>query len=112
MSISKENLEIRNRILGFEQRIEEMHLAFQKYSKGIEAKKPDWERLQQDMLQFSKRKIYDFVLSKQMDRVLYKFQNRKAIWLRWIEEIQQSPKDKGKDPLPLQSEGKNSTGGR
>jgi len=95
MSISKENLEIKNKILEFEQKIEEMHLAFQKYSKGIEAKKPDWERLQQELLQFSRRKIYDFVLSKQMDRVLFKFQNRKLIWLRWVEELQHNPKSEG-----------------
>jgi len=95
MSISKENIEIKNKIFEFEQKIEEMHLGFQKYSKGIEAKKPDWERLQQELLQFSKRKIYDFVLSKQMDRVLYKFQNRKVIWLRWVEELQHNPKSEG-----------------
>ena len=88
MSISKEILEIKNKIFGLEQRIEDMHLEFQKYCKGLDTRMPDWEQLQRDLLQFSKRKIYDIVLSKQMDRVLYKFQNRKSIWLRWVEEFQ------------------------
>jgi hypothetical protein len=110
MSISKENLEIRNKILEFERKIEEMHLAFQKYTKGIEARMPDWERFQQELLQFSKRKIYDLVLSKQLDRVLYKFQNRKSIWLRLVDEFQHARKNK--DPLSIVPEGKNVTTGR
>ena len=110
MSISKENLEIRNKILEFERKIEEMHLGFQKYTKGIEARMPDWERFQQELLQFSKRKIYDLVLSKQLDRVLYKFQNRKSIWLRSVDEFQHARKNK--DPLSIVPEGKNITTGR
>ena len=101
MSISKENLEIKNKILEFERKIEEMHLGFQKYTKGIESRMPDWERLQQELLHFSKRKIYDLVLSKQLDRVLYKFQNRKGIWLRSIADFQHSGKSKEKDPPAL-----------
>jgi hypothetical protein len=103
MSISKENLEIRNKILEFEHKIEEMHLGFQKYCKGIEARTPDWERLQQELLQFSKRKVYDLVLSKQLDRVLYKFQNRKSIWLRWVDELHHTAKNKDKGPLSIPS---------
>jgi hypothetical protein len=87
-----------------------MHLGFQKYTKGIEARMPDWERFQQDLLQFSKRKIYDLVLSKQLERVLYKFQNRKIIWLRSIDEFQHARKDK--DPLSIVPAGKNITTGR
>lgn len=98
MSIAKENLEIKNKILEYDRKIEEMHLAFQKYTKGIETKMPDWERFQQELLQFSKRKIFDLVLSKQMDRVLYKFQNRKSIWLRSIEEFQHIRKNQ--DAVP------------
>lgn len=105
MSISKENLEIKNKILEFERKIEEMHLGFQKYTKGIESRMPDWERFQQDLLQFSKRKIYDLVLSKQLDRVLYKFQNRKSIWLRSVDDFQHARKNK--EPLPVGTEGKN-----
>jgi hypothetical protein len=84
-----------------------MHLGFQKYTKGIEARMPDWERFQQDLLQFSKRKIYDIVLSKQLERVLYKFQNRKSIWLRAVDEFQHA--NKNKDPLFIVPEGKNVT---
>lgn len=109
MSISKENLEIKNKILEFDRKIEEMHLGFQKYTKGIEAKMPDWERFQQDLLQFSKRKIYDLVLSKQLERVLYKFQNRKSIWLRSVEEFQHARKNK--DIPSTVPEGKNAITG-
>lgn len=103
MSISKENLEIKNRIFDLERRIEDMHLDFQKYCQGIETKIPDWEQLQRELLQFSKRKIYDMVLSKQMDRVLYKFQNRKNIWRRWVEELQASSrtKDEAETTVPM-----------
>ncbi len=88
MSISKEILEIKNKIFGLEQRIEDMHLDFQKYCKGLETRMPDWEQLQRDLLQFSKRKIYYIVLSNQIDRVLYKFQNRKSICLRLVVDFQ------------------------
>jgi hypothetical protein len=97
MSISKENLEIKNRIFDLERRIEDMHLNFQKYCQGIETKLPDWEQLQRELLQFSKRQIYDMVLSRHLDRVLYKFQNRKSIWLRWLEQYQNSARTKGED---------------
>jgi len=97
MSISKENLEIKNRIFDLERRVENMHLDFQKYCQGIETKLPDWEQLQRELLQFSKRQIYDMVLSRQLDRVLYKFQNRKSIWLRWLEQYQTSARTKGEE---------------
>lgn len=87
MSISQENLVLRNAILGFEQRIEEMHVAFERYLHGVELKMPEWEKLDSDLIAFSRRKIPDYQLSKQMERVLYKFQNRKKIWLRWVEEV-------------------------
>ncbi len=113
MSISKENLEIKSKILEFEQKIEGMHLEFQKYCNGIEARMPDWGRLQQDLLQFSKRKIFDLVLSKQLDRVLYKFQNRKSIWLRGVDEYQHTLKNKGEDrSSSIPSEEKNIPRGR
>jgi hypothetical protein len=104
MSISKENLEIKNRIFDLEKRIEDMHLDFQKYCQGIETRMPDWEQLQRELLQFSKRKIYDMVLSRQLDRVLYKFQNRKNIWLRWVEQFQSASriKDDGDNPTPFE----------
>lgn len=87
MLISKENQAIRAKILDLDQRIEEMHLNFQKYSKGIEPKRPDLEMIERELLGFSKRRIFDLELSKQLERVMFKFQNRKKIWLRWAEEF-------------------------
>jgi hypothetical protein len=86
MLISKENLDIRNALFDFEKRIEEFHVAIQKYYQGTEKKLPDWERLEGELLQFSRRRVQDLELSKNLERVQYKFQNRKKIWLRWIEE--------------------------
>jgi hypothetical protein len=88
MLISEENLKIRNKIFDFDKKIEEMHLDFQKYHQGIETKMPDWERLERDLIVFSRRRLYDLELSKHLERVLYKFQNRKRIWLKWAEEFQ------------------------
>ena len=87
MLVSQENLSIRNAIFNFEKQIEGMHLEFQRYRVGEEKKMPDWERLERDLINFSRKRIYDFGLSKNLDRVLYKFQNRKRIWLRWVEEF-------------------------
>ncbi len=90
MLISKENRELRDTILGFERRIEEMHLGFQKYRVGDAAKMPEWERLESEVLTLSRRRITDLELRNHLDRVMHKFQNRKKIWLRWAEEYQQS----------------------
>jgi hypothetical protein len=87
MEISQENYEIRKRIMGFEQRIEEMHWAFYKFYNRLEPVMPDWERLERELVLYSRRKILDLELSKNLDRVLYKFQNRKKIWLKWAEEV-------------------------
>ena len=86
MQISKENYDIRNKIFEFEKRTDEMHQDFYKYVNGIEQKMPDWEGLERDMILFSRKKIFDLGLSKNLDRVLYKFQNRKKIWLAWAED--------------------------
>lgn len=88
MLISKDNQAIRDKLLDFDRRIEDMHLNFQKYSQGIEPKRPDLEAMERELLGFSRRRIYDLELSKQLDRVLFKFQNRKKIWVRWAEEFQ------------------------
>jgi len=87
MLISKDNLAIREKILDLDRKIDEMHLNFQKYSQGIEPRKPDLEMMERELLAFSRRKIVDLELSKNLDRVLFKFQNRKRIWLRWAEEF-------------------------
>jgi hypothetical protein len=88
MLISKDNQAIRERLFEFDRKIEEMHLNFQKYCQGIEPKRPDCEMMERELLGFSRRRIYDLELSKQLDRILFKFQNRKKIWLRWAEEFQ------------------------
>lgn len=98
MLVSKENLSIRNAIFDFEKRTEDMHLEIQRYSQGIEKRLPDWERLEMDMLHFSRRKVNDLELSKQLERVQYKFQNRKKIWLRWIDEAHHSDGERKEIP--------------
>lgn len=93
MLISDENLKIRNAIFDFERRIEMMHLDFQKYHQGLETKMPEWEKLERDLIVFSRRKLVDLELSKNLERILYKFQTRKRIWLKWAEEFQKRPKE-------------------
>jgi hypothetical protein len=88
MLISKDNQAIRDRIMDFERRIEEMHSSFQKYARGIEPRRPDLEMMEREIQDFSRRKVYDLELSKQLDRILFKFQNRKKIWIKWAEEFQ------------------------
>lgn len=92
MLISKQNREIRENVLRFDRRIEEMHLEFQKYRTGDAQKLPDWEAFEREILVYSKRRILDLELSKQLERVMLKFQNRKKIWLRWIEEYHMQPR--------------------
>ena len=86
MLISKENLEIRNKIVEFESRIEKMHQDFYKYYNGLEHKMPDWESFERELILYSRKKILDMELSKNLDRILFKFQNRKKIWLVWLEK--------------------------
>jgi hypothetical protein len=100
MPISKEIQETRSKIFDFEKRIEEMHLDFQKYCQGLDPRMPDYENLERELLFFSRRKIFDLELSKQLDRILYKFQNRKRIWLRWVEDFQQGVHQKEQQPKP------------
>ena len=98
MLISKEMQETRSKIFDFEKRIEEMHLDFQKYCQGLDPKMPEYERLERELLFFSRRKIFDLELSKQLDRILYKFQTRKRIWIRWADEFQQGVHAKAQEP--------------
>ena len=88
MLISKDNEVIREKIFDLDHRIEEMHLNFQKYVQGIESRRPDLEGIEVELLRFSRKRIIDLELSKQLDRVLFKFQTRKRIWLRWTEDFQ------------------------
>jgi hypothetical protein len=86
MLISPQNLEIRNQLTAFEKRIEDMHTDFYKYYTGEDFKLPNLEGLERELLIFSRKKIIDMELSRNLDRVLFKFQNRKKIWLNWAEE--------------------------
>ncbi len=86
MAIADENLAIRNAIQQFEARIERMHSDFDKFVHGELDRMPPWENLEKELLAFSRKKIFDLELSNRLDRVLHKFQNRKRIWLRWLQE--------------------------
>ena len=86
MQISKENYELRRDIQRFEKRIEDMHQDFYKYYNEIEKVLPPWETLERELLLYSKKTIFDSELRNNLDRILYKFQNRKKIWLTWVEE--------------------------
>ena len=88
MAVADEKLEMIKAISSFEMRIEEMHVEFQKYRIGQEATMPNWQTLEEELLTFSRRKIYEVVISKNLDRLLFKFQNRKKLWLNWAQEFQ------------------------
>ena len=87
MQISRQNYDIRSKIMGFEKRTEEMHQDFYKYYNGLEPRMPDWESFERELIEYSRRRITELELSKNLDRVLYKFQNRKKIWLTWHEDL-------------------------
>ena len=87
MQVSRQNYDIRIKIMEFEKRTEEMHQDFYKYYNGLESKMPDWEMFEKELIEYSRRRITDLELSKNLDRVLYKFQNRKKIWLTWHDEL-------------------------
>jgi len=91
MLISSQNKEIREAVFGFDRRIEEMHGGFQRYRAGEETKIPPWDVLERELLSFSRKQIMDLELRNQLESVLFKFQNRKKIWLRWVEEFQATP---------------------
>ena len=86
MAISDEILAIGKTIRQFEARIDSMHLDFDKFIHGELDRRPPWEELERELLAFSRKKIFDLELSNQLDRILYKFQTRKKIWLRWMQE--------------------------
>ena len=86
-SISFDKEGIRFTILQFDQRIDKMHEDFMKYRHGEIPIKPDLERLERELMGFSRRKIFELELSSHLDNVLFKLQNRKKIWLTWVEEI-------------------------
>jgi hypothetical protein len=83
-TVSDERSEILRALSLFEKRIDDMHVEFQKYHHGEGNRTPDWYKLEEDLLNFSRRTFYEVVISKNLDRLLYKFQNRKKLWLSWI----------------------------
>jgi hypothetical protein len=85
MPLSEEKQRILDAIVDLDNQIDQMHVQFHKYH-TLETKiRPDWARLESKLRGFSRRKIFDIQLSSQLDRILHKFQNRKKIWLSWIE---------------------------
>ena len=87
MQVSKKNLEIRNTLSDFNRRVDEMHNEFSRFLHGETQKMPECERLEKELVIYSRRKIFDLELSSQLDGILHKFQNRKKIWFRWVEEV-------------------------
>jgi hypothetical protein len=85
MSLSEEKQKILDTITDLDTQIDQMHAQFHKYHTRETKVRPDWKRLESRLRGFSGKKIFDIQLSGQLDRVLYKFQNRKKIWLSWIE---------------------------
>ena len=93
MLASQESNDIRKIINLFEKKIDEMHLGFSEYYKGMEQKIPDLEKLERDLITFSRYPINELILSKNLERILYKFQNRKKIWLSWVKEVHEMTED-------------------
>lgn len=89
MGILDDQTKLRETILLFDKKIDRMHAEFDKYRKGETYRIPDLEHLERDLLSFSRRKPYSLELSNQLDRILYKLQARKRLWLRWVDEFHQ-----------------------
>lgn len=85
MPLSEEKQKILDTIVDLDNQIDQMHVQFHKYHTQETKIRPDWARLESKLRGFSRKKIFDIQLSGQLDRILYKFQNRKKIWLSWIE---------------------------
>jgi len=87
MTLPAEQARLMDTILLFERRIDQMHVQFDKYRHGEIHLLPDWQRFETQLLAFSRRRPHSLELSNQLDRVLFKFQERKRVWLRWAEEF-------------------------
>lgn len=85
MALSEEKQKTIDIIVDLDNQIDRMHAQFHKYHAQETKIRPDWTRLESRLRSFSGQKIFDIQISGQLDRVLYKFQNRKKIWLSWIE---------------------------
>ena len=84
MALSEEKQKILDTIVDLDNQIDRMHAQFHKYHTKETKIRPDWARLERKLRDFSGQKVFDMQISGQLDRVLYKFQNRKKIWLSWI----------------------------
>ena len=107
MLISRDNLEIRHKLTAYDKKIETLHLEFYKYYHGQEKKMPLWEDFDRELIDFSRRKISDLELSKNLDRILYKYQNRKKIWMTWAEELRHVPNKKEsseEEPIKIETQ--------
>ncbi len=82
----EENVKLGTAISDLDRRIEEMHRQFIRFHHGETHRIPDLERLEHELLLFSRKSIPAVELAVKLDRLLHKFQNRKAIWRRWTEE--------------------------
>ena len=85
MGIFNDQAQYREAILLFDRQIDRMHVEFDRFRRGEIHRMPDWQRLERDLLSFSRRKPSSLELSNHLDRILYKFQARKRIWHRWVE---------------------------
>lgn len=85
MVLSEQKQKILDTIVDFDNQIDQMHAQFHKYYTKETKIRPDWSRLENKLRDFSAQKIFDIQISGQLDRILYKFQNRKKIWLSWVE---------------------------
>lgn len=80
--------QIKELLSQFESRVDQMHRDFSRYHQGYVRRLPHWEGLERELVRFSSRRMPEVELRVRLDRILYKFQNRKQIWLRWAREIQ------------------------
>ncbi|OIP41095.1 MAG: hypothetical protein COZ70_03425 [Deltaproteobacteria bacterium CG_4_8_14_3_um_filter_51_11] len=88
MDILKKNMQYAVlAICEFDSKIEDIHREFLRYRAGDIQIMPDWKTLERDLIDFSRRKFFSAALNSQLDRILHKFQNRKKIWLTWVDEL-------------------------
>jgi len=90
MGILSDHTKYREAIFLFDKQIDRMHVEFDRYRRGEIHRMPDWQRLERDLLSFSRRKPSSLELSNQLERVLFKFQVRKRVWLQWVESFRHS----------------------
>ena len=69
MGILSDQTKYREAIAHFDKQIDRMHTDFDKYRRGETHRVPDWQRLERDLIFFSRRKASSLELSNQLDRV-------------------------------------------